>query len=168
MALAFNDKVTTVTFEGNEPLVIGDRAFAFVTKLPQIEIPDNVVEFERCAIEFCDKLNTITLPNKVFPISTNLYYTTMSNFNCVFRKTPITRVNFKGSLQDWNANPYYVQILGEPYETQNEDGSYTLKPSAHAAYLRQVVLDFGITGTNANCSFCDNSEGGLIKLYVNQ
>lgn len=88
----------------------------------------------------------------------------------MFRKCNITKVYFKGTVEQWNANSEYVKVFGEALHAPDSNGAYTLSYSQYAqdmaAELENSEKYPNMTSNNKSDVFVNNSRDGLIKLYL--
>ncbi len=94
--------------------------------------------------------------------------TPRKNFTSVFRKCPITKVRFRGTLAEWNANETYKYIFGEATGEPDGQGGYALSYSGYAQALHAEIADnvkYDLA-TPAADEFANNSQAGRIKLYL--
>ena len=83
--------LTSVTI-GDGVTTIGGAAFEGCTSLTSIEIPAGVTSIGAAAFRFCYSLTSITIPGSVTSIG-----------NDAFGSTYLTTINFKGTVDQWNA-----------------------------------------------------------------
>jgi len=148
-------------------LDIYESAFTFNSAIREIELPRNTSSIGYGAFAMCFGLDKITLPNVSISMNTNMNNTSKTNFTSLFRRCPITKVMFKGTLSDWAANATYTSIFGEvTSETPDENGGYSLSYSSYAQALEEHRHDPYFTSVPSSDEFANNSRNGLMKLYL--